>query len=99
MKKSPRMQKQCHPLSIPTGAFKGQLRRTLVSTTLPVQMRHSHVWRIIHTFTHTHTGYARFHVNPPRLHLIFADLYVEGLTEVSTQSPDAQTQRIGSPLS
>lgn len=58
-----------------------------------------------HTHAHTgcslslpfsHTSTLRTAVVLP--HLIFADLYVLRLTEVSTQSPDAQTQRIGSPL-
>lgn len=60
----------------------------------------------IHTNTHTHTGYSTPHsyVNPssnccesPSYFFFFADLHVEGLTEVSTQSPNTQTQRIGSP--
>lgn len=57
------------------------------------------------THTHINTGYSALSLMSTllqavlSLHLIFfADLYVEGLTEVSTQSPNAQTQRIGSPL-
>ncbi len=65
-------------------------------------MRHNLVLWIIHTFTHTqtHTHTQRLYsLAVVSLYLIFADLHAEGLTEVSTQSPDAQTQRIGSPLS
>lgn len=77
-----------------------------MSTTLLVQMTGERMGETQPVFgelyIHSHTGCSPMSALPPAavsLRLIFADLYMEGLTEVSTQSPDDQTQRIGSPLS
>lgn len=114
-----RLQEQSHPLGIPTGAFKGQLRtkrhisvyyiacwgdwrKDERNTAMLGELYiHSSLW---HTHTHKHRLLRTLsYVNPSSSRsespsYFFADLYVEGLTEVSTQSPNAQTQRIGSPL-
>lgn len=109
--KSPKLQEQSHPFSFPTGAFKGQLRTkryiAVQYIACPADRRKDKgdttlfAGLYIHSHTHTHRLYSPFDPSPHRFEFpsyFFADLYMEGLTEVSTQSPDAQTKRIGSPL-
>lgn len=83
-------------------------RRALQSSILSVQLTGEQLkWQpclgrlYIHSHSHTHTGYTLVSTLLPtvvRFPPISLLPYMEGLTEVSTQSPDAQTKRIGSPL-
>lgn len=95
-----------HPnLPLWTSRVKRELKGVLVSTLLPVQMTGEMADLYIHSHTCSYTQVnhrlSSMSTLPPismSLCLTRPDLYMEGLTEVNTQSPDAQTQRIGSPL-
>lgn len=98
------------PTSIPLGPLRVNwaLRGALVSTTLLVQMtgdrmRESCVWWIIHTFTPTHRVPHSSYINP-FLQLLWASVFIlltciwRGWQRWVRNLPNAQTQRIGSPL-
>ena len=78
--------------TLPSGASPAQMTGENTEETQPCVVDYTY----IHSQTQVIYSLSRQPLVSPAY--FFADLHAEGLTEVSTQSPDAKMQRIGSPL-